>query len=177
MRIFIGVALPEKIKEKLYELQRCWLDTAIRKRPTLFNNFHLTIKYIGELSLEEVELLTYSLEKQLANFKSFEARIANIGAFNKGSGQIIWAGFTAGNDLLNALNKEVVKAIKAIKIELKKERYTPHITLARNVYFNDYKADLPLVNETIEINKVTVFQSHRIKGELTYTPLYEIDLQ
>lgn len=176
MRVFIGIDLSNETKEALYDLQRVWLMSTEKKRPTLFSNFHITLKYIGELNDEEVDLLYLALKKHLKDFEKFKVNIADIGTFKKGSGDILWVGFTEGKDILSNLHKNVLKAINASNIEVRKEKYVPHITLARNVTFNNRSYHLPLVNKEEEINFVTVFKSHHVNGILTYTPLYEIKL-
>lgn len=176
MRTFIGINLSQQTKENLYDLQRVWLHSAEKFRPTLFDNFHITVKFIGKLSLDELDLLIFALEKHLKDFKQFNITIADIGSFRKGSGDIIWAGITDGKEKLIKLHNQILKAIHAANIEVRKQNYTPHITLARNVIFNDRFYDLPLVNTVEQIKTVTVFKSHHIGDKLTYTPLFEINL-
>lgn len=177
MRVFIGLGLSIKTKENLYDLQRAWLDHAIHKNPTNFNNFHLTLKYIGEINEKQIEELKYALDETLENEKSFKIKIGNIGSFVKGEKEIIWAGLTEGTAKLRNLQKVVVKAIIDANIPIKKEKYTPHITLGREVVFLDGVHHLPLINEIEEIKKVTMFRSHRINNELTYTPIFEFELR
>jgi 2'-5' RNA ligase len=176
MRIFIGVAFSTKTKESLYELQRSWLDHAVSKKPTLYNNIHLTLKFIGELNENEIEDLKHSLDEHLQNQKSFNIKIGDIGSFIKDDKEIVWAGITDGKKTLMALQSVIVKAISNANIITKKEKYNPHITLAREVLFLDGIHTLPLINTVETIKKVTMFRSHRIKDILTYTPIYEFEL-
>ncbi len=176
MRVFIGIALSNQTKEALYGLQRKWLENAIKKNPTNFANFHLTIKFIGELTLNQIETLFWSLKNELSHFKNFNMQIADVGAFFKGDKQIIWAGITEGKNKLNNLAKLVNKAILNAEIKVNKQKFSPHITLAREVIFNQKTNTLPLISITEHVTKLTIFRSQRIGGSLVYSSLYEIDL-
>lgn len=177
MRIFIGISLTHRTREKLYDMQNTWLSYAGDKSPVNYENFHITLKFIGKLSIEQIDNLYLSLQKELSETKQFSVRINDIGAFNKFGKQLLWAGVTQGKDRLMALNKKVCKAIDNIEIETKRQKYHPHITLARNVEFVKEVSGLPIVDAVEIIDKVTIFNSKINGNNITYEPLYEINLE
>ncbi len=176
MRIFIGIGLNIHTKESLYELQNKWLQTAIKKRPVKFDNFHLTLKFIGEATEKETEEIYEALMLELTSIKAFSIKIADVGFFIRNEKFTIWAGVTEGRNELKSLHKLINKALGSTSIIVKKQRFVPHITLAREVVFDKKDNNLPLLNEVELIDVVTIFKSHFVGDALTYTPIYEIPL-
>lgn len=176
MRVFVGFGLSIKTKEQLYDLQRVWLSYAETKTPVSFENYHITLKYLGKMEEKEVEHLYHSLKKELKETSLFCIRINDIGSFVKYGKQIIWAGVTDGRGQLIALHNKVVKAIENISFPIQKERYAPHVTLGRQVTFERDITWLPIPDVIEKVDHVTIFLSHQVNGTLTYSPLYEVEL-
>ncbi|MCK9236110.1 MAG: RNA 2',3'-cyclic phosphodiesterase [Acholeplasmataceae bacterium] len=176
MRIFIGIGLSTKTKENLYELQRNWLRFVSKKNPTLFDNFHLTLQFIGEVSERELNKIADKLEESLADVSSFSIKIGDVGSFIRGSSEVIWAGVTDGKEKLKHLHRRIIEALEQTDVVFRKQRFTPHITLAREVIFDDQVRQLPLINEIESVKTITIYRSHRPNGQLTYTPIYDFIL-
>ena len=81
MRIFIGTSVNEQIARKLVELQELFskpLGENYNFIPR--ERFHMTLRFLGELSIETIPQLTDSLSSHLIifakiNFKHFLAKI------------------------------------------------------------------------------------------------------
>ena len=71
------------------------------------------------------------------------------------------------------------KELKEKGFELDNKPYTPHITLGREVVYN---ADFNIKSITyipidVNVEKITLFESTRVKGVLTYIPIIEVKLK
>ena len=120
-RVFIAVEIPEKIKEEILKIQKQLLR--FNGKLTERENFHLTLKFIGEISEEKIEKIKEKLRE--IKFKPFEAVLGKIGFFEKGERGIIWINLAN----CNALQKEVDKKLE--EFFEKEKRFMSHLTLAR----------------------------------------------
>jgi len=98
-----------------------------------------------------------------------------LGAFHKKNSSILWVGVTKGKQPLKRLFTNLEKEVVASGFEPENRKYRPHITLGKKVVFSggSFTNGLPYYNEDLTVAKLTLFQSHRVEGVLTYTPLYQ----
>jgi 2'-5' RNA ligase len=73
---------------------------------------------------EEMLQKLYERLQQLDKFKQFEVEISNLGFFKT---RVLWVGITRGKERLEEIAKEIEKLL-----DLNKEEFTSHITIARN---------------------------------------------
>lgn len=132
-RLFVGIKLPDHIKDKLSKL--CF---GIPEAKWIKNNqFHLTLKFIGEVFENITQDIADSLNE--IEHKNFELILDSIGYFPiNQQPKTIWAGVQT-NDLLNNLQKKIDRKLSLIKIEPEKRKFFPHITLARVEFSNPQK--------------------------------------
>lgn len=81
---------------------------------------------------------------------------------------------------MNNLFKGLEEELHSIGYEKEKRSYTPNITLGREVLLKeDFNSIKNLVNlsEKIDINKVTLMESTRVKGKLCYIPIFTVSLK
>jgi 2'-5' RNA ligase len=178
MRIFVGIPLPNDVKFYLKETQTNVLLNKAKGNLTDINNFHITLIFLGELNSSQIEALAFGLKEGLKGFKMFECYLDSIGSFVKGLDQIIWIGIRQQNDLLKKLHLKVRNIVKSLELPFDDKGFKPHITLARQVRFNESSMThhLGLYQKPINIQKIHIYDSSRIHDQLTYTPLYTIAL-
>ncbi|QMS84808.1 RNA 2',3'-cyclic phosphodiesterase [Candidatus Xianfuyuplasma coldseepsis] len=175
MRVFYAIEFEDKVKRYLKNVQDIIKTTTYSGNYTHYTNFHLTIKYVGNIYNGEYEELTAIMDDVCKNIEPFSIRIGDLGAFHKKNSSILWVGITSGKQKLKSLFKELEKEIVESGFEAENRKYRPHITLGKKIVFNNgaISDDLPYFDEPIECSKLTLFQSHRVDGVLTYTPLYQ----
>lgn len=179
MRVFIGIGMPDAMKSYLKEVQSQVLSRASSARPTSHNNMHLTLKFIGEVDGQTLSILCEGLEDALQNSDVFDIKLGDLGHFNKGRQSIVWVGITEGKIHLQKLHQAIQICLNRQSIQTEKQAFHPHVTLARGVIMHDdvKTIDLPFNDQTMTVDKVTIYKSHRVHDVLTYTPLYDIYLK
>lgn len=129
MRTFIALELPVEIRAKLAHV------TGILERSGIFqgsfvgkDNFHLTVKFLGEVSEERLEVIKSALSN--VNLPPFLVKVENIRFFpSQDYIKIIWTGIT-GNEikpLCDRVNEQLVN----IGFPQDTKLFQAHITLAR----------------------------------------------
>ena len=176
MRLFVALDLPWEVKEELSDLT-CNLNGA-RWVPT--DNFHLTLRFIGEasrLQAEEIDLALASLRG-----RSFAFSLSGLGWFEKaGRVSSIWVGLER-NENLARLQAKVETALHRIGLAPDRRRFTPHVTLVRldapvTPQLTSFVQANNLYRSTpIRADNVTLFSSFLGKDQPTYTPEAEYAL-
>ncbi|MDK6028277.1 RNA 2',3'-cyclic phosphodiesterase [Ignisphaera sp. 4213-co] len=116
-------------------------------------NLHLTIRFLGEISLSSLEQIKEIVNKVSQMTKSFEIKIAGFGAFpNINKPRVLWIGVVEGFENLANIRKYIdTEIIRYGLRDVHKDQheFSPHITIARlksyrgveklQKYFIDYK--------------------------------------
>ena len=137
-RVFVGIDVADSVLEQWYSA----LDS-IGISPVLHQP-HITLAFIGELSLAQIQALNQQLTKIQST--QFELTIKASGHFNLKKKQILWAGVDKHPALLK-LQQQVVSSVQAI-IPFKAEQdYIPHVSLVRHRVFAE--SELQQIKHTL----------------------------
>jgi RNA 2',3'-cyclic 3'-phosphodiesterase len=176
MRVFIGIEFNHDIKDYLSGVQQGIQQTALKGNFTLSDNFHLTLKFIGEVresDLQTIEDLLYDVSQQQS---PFAIKIGGLNSFLRKDKHIVYVDVVSGKESLTKLAKAIEQALIQAGFEIRTDKFKPHITLGREVVLNTVSLVTPLNHypTPIIVNKVTLFLSSRdSKNVLRYTPLYD----
>ncbi|MDC0558977.1 RNA 2',3'-cyclic phosphodiesterase [Candidatus Izimaplasma bacterium] len=174
MRVFIAIEFDDIVKRYLRDVQDVVKHSTLKGNFTYYGNFHLTIKYIGTIYNGEYEDICQVVDDICQNTSPFSIKVGDIGFFNKKNTNIVWVGITKGKDYIKRLFQVTERESTESGFEPELRKYRPHITIGKKVEFGrgGYQNGLPYYNEEIKVTKLTLFESSRIDGVLTYTPLY-----
>lgn len=176
MRLFVALDLPWEVKEELSELS-CNLPGA---RWVPEDNFHLTLRFIGEANRLQAEEIDYALSALRG--RGFTFSLSGLGWFEKyGRVNTLYAGVERNQDLVR-LQSKVATALHRVGLAPDKRRFTPHVTLARmDMPVTDALTSFVQANNLyrstpIRADNVTLFSSFLGKDQPTYTPEAEYAL-
>ncbi len=130
MRVFIGLDIPDATRAAITRYMDGLRNFAPGVRWVRPESFHVTLKFIGEQSLENVE----RIKRELATVKasSFKIAFRDTGFFpNARSPRVFWVGIYAPDDLAN-LAASVDEAVSRTGVPREKNAYKPHLTLSRS---------------------------------------------
>lgn len=133
MRLFISVDLPSDFADAIAEVQ-AELEPASGIRSTDPTQAHLTLKFLGEVSPDEVETIIDGLEVAIDRVGTapFEASVEGIGAFPDTSYiRVVWLGIESGSDRLVDLAEAVETELVERGFLPSDHEFTPHVTIAR----------------------------------------------
>lgn len=175
MRYFIALRFNDETNQQLSFYQRHCSDHGYKGKQTSYTNFHLTLLFIGTLSMEEVERLDNALSHAI--IPSFHLMIQGLGFFKRKSKETIWAK-SLPSEQLQQLQQSIVQAVKGCAIDFAATDFTPHITLLRNST-NTQNVDveqfiMPKID--VEVNEFYLMKSWHVQDILTYTPIYAYKL-
>lgn len=179
MRVFIGFEFDNNVKEYLNSIQQIIKPTTFKGNFTRFDNFHLTTKYIGHVSEDEIDLLEDIIDEVSELVTAFDIKINGLGSFDKKHSSIIWVGILKGKEYLSKVFQKIERKTVEAGFEREVRKYRPHITLGKKVVFSKHSNTeyIPSYDEIVHFNRITLFESSRIDGELTYIPIYSSELK
>lgn len=166
MRAFYGIVLDKETKNKLYEIQKKVSKISNKGRFVSEENFHITLKFLGDIGSNEVDDYIDLLEAGVSGFNAFVLKAEGIGSFSKGNKLIPWVGLKS-NKALIAMNKNL-QDILFRNYGIRYENYTPHLTLGREVVTSEDINSLSITPFDIVVNKIALFESKNINNKLVY---------
>jgi len=124
LRLFVGIEFPPELKLHLSMLETVipgarWVDPG---------NFHLTLRFIGEVD----EGVAADIDEALLRLRArrFTLQLAGTGVFGGGKPRALWVGVERHLELV-ALRDKIEKALIRIGLEPEQRKFAPHVTLAR----------------------------------------------
>ena len=124
LRLFVGIGFPPELKLRLSLL--CsgvpgakWVDPG---------NFHLTLRFIGEISEDVAADIDGTLSRLRA--RRFTLQIAGTGVFGGEKPRSLWAGVERSPELAG-LRDKVEQALIRAGLPPEPRKFAPHVTLAR----------------------------------------------
>ncbi len=133
-RLFVALATPEEIKDQIEQAQ-AELRRAVgeaRVRWTVREQFHLTLKFLGDVAEPKVEPLAAALQVACCKFSPLHLRAAKVGFFpNLRAPRVAWIGVEDAQQQLPRLHEAIEAAVREYTTEPTEERFAGHITVGR----------------------------------------------
>ncbi|WP_165874050.1 RNA 2',3'-cyclic phosphodiesterase [Rubrobacter taiwanensis] len=180
MRLFVAVALPQKLREFLRQAVR-ELPHRGRVRWTKPENLHLTLKFLGEVPEGSLEEVAAALEEVRRRHAPFEAAVSGLGAFPAPRrARVVWAGISEGAGPLAALAADLDETLhRRTGLEREQREYRAHITLGRPagrpVSFDPEAISIP--ERRFRVEGFDLMRSVLKPGGPVYTPLGSFALE
>ena len=133
VRAFVAIDLPEPVKEAIGEVVDQLRRVDLRGvRPVNLNGVHLTVKFLGDVSTDNVPKVAEAVSEAVHDAEAFVIEMGGVGVFpNRRSPRTIWAGFEGDVDRLAHLQRRVDNAVAELGFPKERRSFTPHLTLAR----------------------------------------------
>jgi len=156
LRSFIAVNLNPEIKEYLTSIQINLNITDAKIKWVEKNNLHLTMKFLGYLSLDQTELVKTILKEITSQHNPFIIKLSsNIGTFpTYQMPRIIWVGIKEGLNELKELYNSIENNLSDQGFPRENKDFYGHITIGRVKYIRD-KTNFIQILKRIEVNNFT----------------------
>ena len=178
VRCFVAIEIPKPVQALLKPVQTHLQSEIPKVSWTKLDNFHLTLKFLGDVQSEAVGAVSEAVQNIAATQSSFSIEFGGIGAFpSLARPRVIWVGIKDGAAVVSHL-------AKAVNLELKRlgfptdNRFHPHLTLGRlrnPINLQRLKSVLrkydTIDGATVSVNEITVMQSQLYPNGAIYTPL------
>lgn len=183
MRTFIALEFDKNTKKILSKIQKKLRNNSSEGRWVYVDNFHLTVKYLGNTTPHQVEGISKVLNNISKKNTKIKLSLDELGFF-RGENilRVVWLGLNGEVQKIDSLSREIDNKITALGFAKNNKKYIPHITFGRNVLFD---ANLHKINELISndlkysfnIDTLTLMNSEEIEGKRIYTPIEQFKLK
>ena len=178
IRCFAAIEIPERIQALLVDVQNAFRPKIKKASWTKQGNFHLTLKFLGDVEDRNVNEITAALQKMAGSQTPFLIEIGGIGAFpNLARPRVLWVGLRQGTPLTVKLSRVINNEFVKFGFE-KDTRFHPHFTLARlknqvnlNTFINLFKEFEIIDGALLTVDKITLVKSELHPSGAVYTPL------
>ena len=171
MRIFIAISIPPSQRASFQALQAGINGV----RWVMFENFHVTLRFLGEVAPNDVEDLLFSLTA--ITLPSFRINVSGVGYFGQGSHiRSVWAGVRSSKSLMH-LQKKVENICIRCGFGPGGRKFKPHITIGRlrRLRLCDIESWLAVQSDfdidEIDVKQFTLFESRLGSEGPHYIPL------
>lgn len=152
LRVFIAVDInSHEVLSNLSRARDLLLESGADLKPVATENLHITIRFIGEYPSSIVKSICRELEK--IEFKPFKIHVRGIGVFpNINRPRVIWASVTEGSEELTMIHEKVEDILQRLGVPREKEKFVPHITLARVKSGRNIPRLVKIINSLIDMD-------------------------
>jgi 2'-5' RNA ligase len=189
LRAFIAVEIPPEIHQAIDKKTapiRAALNTSlVRWVPA--ENIHLTLKFLGDVSPSNLEMLEQMLSAEVCQHPSFEMEFGGLGAFpSPKRPRVIWIGIQAPPGL-GALQHGIGAATATLGYPDEQRPFSPHLTIGR-VKQNIDQTGMHKIRAALEktqvgalgttrVESVYLFKSDLKPSGAEYTRLFSVPLR
>ena len=170
MRLFIGIIIPEELRENIRKMQKIFSEV-VQAKFVEEENLHLCFSFLGEKNENEVEKIKEKMDFIAKNFKSFEMILKGVKLIpSKNFVRVIALDAFDENRISESLRIEIVNEIGGDSKPL-------HLTLCRVKKIYDRKKFFEIVekNKDFYAGKFLLSEIQLIKSKLRKEgPVYEI---
>lgn len=184
-RLFIGIPIES---EKAATQAKIWKNDPKLKGNVLKwvnpENWHITLIFLGSTPESAVALLQQLIEESFDRIQAFSTELCGIGVFpNTHNPKVLWLGLENLQFLMPAQTK-MRELLQQNGFSLDNKPLKPHLTLARVKNIQHRASFDALLNyyrqstfETVEINRVVLYESVSTTYGPVYKPLFIKELE
>ena len=189
LRAFIAVEIPSAIQQAIQleteSLRRALGPELVRWVPS--HNLHLTLKFLGDISPANVDMIENMLTMEAGRAAAFPLRVSGLGSFpTPKRARVLWVGLHAPAALA-ALQHGIESAAAKLGYEAEEHPFSPHLTIGR-VRQQIQPSDQQTIREALErtqvgdlgeaeISAVHLFKSDLNRDGAVYTRLFSAPLK
>ncbi len=190
MRTFLAVEIPEEQLAELErlsgKLQRAAVDSRLSIRWTRRSQYHLTLRFFGDLDPQRRGLAEEAVSEVIERFGKFSVGPGFLGTFpNWKNPRVLWAGITFPPEL-REFAAELDDRFAQVGLGRADEEFRPHITLARikrgpfgllAQLLSEFRGKKWGGEKEFSLSRVTLFKSELFPSGAVYTPIrrWELD--
>lgn len=174
-RAFIAMELPSEVKDAIWNGAKPalgMLKSLVKWVPP--ENMHLTLRFLGEITLNTSDKLRESLRQISSQFYPIKFKVGIPGVFPSWKEpRVLWVGLDIVEGDINLIQSRIEQQAQMVGLHQEKQKFHPHITVGRvktpslfisNTWKNVKIQQMP---EFI-VEKITLFKSTLNPGGAIY---------
>jgi len=167
-RLFCAVEIPNEIRNRVLQHidQLRTATPAAQASWSRTDNIHLTLKFFGNVDLENISKISKAADEATSRFAPFQIRVKGTGVFPKhGTPRVLWIGIADPSGKLGELQSQFDEYCEREGFTREDRAFHPHLTVARLRSPNGARAladahkNLEFKPADFVVSELTVFRS------------------
>lgn len=177
-RTFIAIKIsPNKLLQNIYsKIKADFTNDKIKWVNT--DEFHITLKFIGETTKEQIKEINSVLEDLCKEFSAFDISIKKFGVFpNSKNTKVFWFGIE-NTQILNRIQMKIDLSLSLLGFETEKRDFNAHLTIARTNFIENKNKITNLITQYNDIliqnsviDQIIFYESILDKKGAKYIPI------
>ncbi len=131
MRLFVGITIPKKQRARIDRAVRELREDGLPVRWIDPDNFHITLKFLGEVRREAIPQIETALSRVGRSTTAFTTAFDGFGAFpTVRRPNVLWVGVDASPEF-RCMKQDLEWALSEVGFETETRAFRPHITVGR----------------------------------------------
>jgi RNA 2',3'-cyclic 3'-phosphodiesterase len=132
IRTFVCIEVPAPIKDRIGRLQDELRTLGCQVSWVKPSNIHLTLKFLGEISISRLPRVSEAVELAAKSIRSFEISISGTGCFpSSRNPRVLWVGMNPVAEELKHLNGSIEDFLSRSGFDRESKAFSPHLTIGR----------------------------------------------
>jgi 2'-5' RNA ligase len=184
IRSFIAIELPQEIIETVASLQDRLRKYGLNIRWMRPKNMHLTLKFLGNISEEDIAPITSILKTAVDTGEPFHLKGQGLGIFPGISRpRVVWLGVAGEVETLKQYQLRIEESVEKVGFQKENRPFRAHLTLGRIKENLDKRILLELIeqcgnfeSDSFTVSSIILFRSDLQPNGPIYTKLAEAPL-
>lgn len=162
MRLFVGLSIPKKERSRIWRAIRGLRDDGLPVRWTDPDNFHITLKFLGEVRQDRLPEIQEALSNAVGATKAFTTGMLGLGGFpTLRRPKVIWLGVEPCPEF-RCMKQDIEWAFRDVGFSVETRAFHPHVTLGRATSLNGGGAFRDLHERMADISFETQLRIHTV---------------
>nr|WP_245635187.1 RNA 2',3'-cyclic phosphodiesterase [Marinobacterium profundum] len=181
LRAFFALKLNDQMVRRLSDHADtlCAYDRHMEVNWVDSESYHLTLCFLGDIGISQVDTLERLTREQLAQVDPFHVRLNAVDYYPVSRRLALVAALSEGSEELQSLHQQMVQVAIAAGLDYDDTDFRPHVTLGRLPADNSFEppASWPELNLQSPASSVVLYMSKPGERGSLYNPLFEVPLQ
>ena len=132
-RAFLAIPLPAELQAELRQLQNALRHSGVAWRYADPQHVHLTLVFLGDIDQPQERAIIQTMDALEIPDLALPFPVEGLGAFPDlaQKPRVLWAGVGGNWAPLRHLHKQLADAVRQLGLDVERQAYHPHLTLAR----------------------------------------------
>lgn len=181
LRTFIAIEMPGLVTDAVRQSQETLRHDGIHLRWVRPGNVHLTLRFLGDISPENIPAIREAMRRSVSQREPFSLRVSGVGVFpGLKRPKVLWLGLQGQLELLDDWHRNLSAFLAVQGIPLEKRPFKGHLTIGRVKERLDSETlraalrhQVQFVTDDFVVDSICLFKSDLTPRGAVYTPLIQ----
>jgi len=184
IRSFVSVNIDDELRSVFGKVVEELKQSGARVRWVKPQSFHLTLKFLGNVNMEEVPEISKAVEQCVEDIEPFSIVFEGLGGLPRDNHpRVIYVAVSEGAEQLKHIAARLEEEMARFGVQREERQFKPHLTLGRLKSFSGANRLIEMIHEratepfgAFEVSEVCLMMSRLKQDGAEYTVLHRAKL-